>query len=179
MTRRRGADPRGLMDDIPPAGAKPEIVVEVAIEAGDWTSETALQTLAERAVRAAVAVIELEPDEGGAVSLLFTGDAEIQVLNREWRGRDKPTNVLSFPAPEMLNPGDELQPLGDIIVAHETVAREAAEEGKQFDHHLTHLIVHGFLHIMGYDHETDEEAEEMEELERKALQTLAIHDPYA
>ena len=72
-----------------------------------------------------------------------------------------------------------MQPLGDIIVAYETVVREAAEEGKQFDHHLTHLIVHGFLHIMGYDHETEEEAEEMEELERKTLQTLAIRDPYA
>ena len=179
MTGRRGTDPRRLMDDIPPAGEKPEIVVDVAIEAGSWASETALQALAERAIRAAVSVIGSEPDEGGAISLLFTGDAEIQVLNREWRGKNKPTNVLSFPAPEMINPGDELQPLGDIILAYETVAREAAEEGKQFDHHLTHLIVHGFLHIMGYDHETDEEAEEMEELERKALRTLAISDPYA
>ncbi len=167
------------MDDIPPAGEMPEIVIEVAVEAGDWASEAALQALAGRAIGAAASMIGLEPDEGGAVSLLFTGDAEIQVLNREWRGKDKPTNVLSFPAPDMLAPGGEMQPLGDIIVAYETVAREAAEEGKQFDHHLTHLIVHGFLHIMGYDHETEEEAEEMEELERKTLQTLAIRDPYA
>lgn len=167
------------MTEVSPAGEIPAIDIEITVEAGDWAPEAALQALVERAIGAAAATIALQPDESGAVSLLFTGDAEIRVLNREWRGKDKPTNVLSFPAPDMINPGPELPPLGDIIIAHETVAREAAEEAKTFDHHLTHLIVHGFLHIMGYDHETDEEAEEMEDLERKALQALAIDDPYA
>ncbi|WP_295813254.1 rRNA maturation RNase YbeY [uncultured Nitratireductor sp.] len=161
------------------SGGKPAIDIEIAVESGGWASETALLTLAERAIGAVVSMIALESQQGGAVSLLFTDDTAIQVLNREWRGKDKATNVLSFPAPEMIVPGAELPPLGDIILAFETIAREAVDERKPFDHHLTHLIVHGFLHILGYDHETDGEAEEMEDLERKVLQTLAIHDPYA
>jgi probable rRNA maturation factor len=121
----------------------------------------------------------LELDEHFNVSLLFTNDAAVQVLNRDWRGKDKPTNVLSFPAGD--SPVEtEVEFLGDIALALETVAAEAADEGKTFEHHTTHLLVHGFLHLCGYDHETgDDDAEEMETLERAILARLAIADPYA
>jgi probable rRNA maturation factor len=100
------------------------------------------------------------------------------VLNRDWRGKDKPTNVLSFPAMPV-TPGGAVPPmLGDIALAFETVAAEAALEGKSFDHHLVHLIVHGLLHLLGHDHEDDVQAEAMEALERAALARLAIPDPY-
>ena len=108
-----------------------------------------------------------------SASLLFTSDAEIHTLNREWRQRDKPTNVLSFPMLER----DEL--LGDVALAHETCAREAAEKGVPLEHHATHLIVHGLLHLAGYDHEiSPADAEAMEALETKALAICGIADPY-
>jgi len=113
------------------------------------------------------------------LSLVFSDDAAIRKLNAGWRGKDKPTNVLSFPAFSWRR-GDPLPPmLGDIAIAAETVRKEADLEGKPFEHHLTHLIVHGFLHLLGYDHETNGEAEEMEGVERRILAALAIPDPYA
>ncbi len=103
----------------------------------------------------------------------------ISRLNAEWRGKDKPTNVLSFPA-FAVRPGDALPPmLGDIVLARETLAREAEAEKKPFDHHLAHLVVHGLLHLLGYDHETAAEADEMEGAERRALARLEIPDPYS
>ncbi len=118
-------------------------------------------------------------------SLLFTSDDEVQALNREWRNRDKPTNVLSFPMLERLDlvhlDPDEGPPemLGDIALAHETCAREAAEKGLSLEHHAAHLMVHGLLHLAGYDHEiSDAEAEKMEKMEVKALAQLGIADPY-
>ena len=106
----------------------------------------------------------------GEVSLLLTTDDEIQALNRDYRGKDKPTNVLSFPQSGLL--------LGDIVLARETIAREAAEKGRSFDDHLTHLVIHGWLHLQGYDHQTDKAAEEMEALEIAALARLGIDNPY-
>ena len=108
----------------------------------------------------------------GELSLVFTDDAAIQRLNRDYRGKDKPTNVLSFP-----QSGGPL--LGDIVLAWETVSREAGLAEKPVKAHMAHLIVHGFLHLLGYDHEADEEAEEMEALERAALRRMGIADPYA
>ena len=106
-------------------------------------------------------------------------DDRIAELNRQWRGKSGPTNVLSFPLVE-LTPGAEMPPmLGDIVIAFETVAREAQEQEKPFVDHLTHLLVHGLLHLVGYDHMNDDEAETMEALERRILQRLAIPDPYA
>ena len=152
------------------------IDIDVSVEAGGWPGEDVLCTTAERAVTAALAEMGTEGET--ELSLLFTDDAHIRVLNRDWRGKDKPTNVLSFPAFRM-SPGDPLPPLlGDIVLAFETVSSEAALEEKPFEHHLTHLIVHGFLHLLGYDHESPEEAEEMEALERRILARLAIPDPY-
>ncbi len=112
------------------------------------------------------------------VSLVFTDDERVRVLNRQYRGKDAPTNVLSFPAAP-LAPGRLGPPLGDIVLARETIAAKSVAEGLDFAHHLTHLIVHGFLHLLGYDHEADGEAALMERLETAILARLAIADPYA
>jgi len=117
-------------------------------------------------------------------SVLFTSDAEIHVLNREWRGKDKPTNVLSFPMlarSELVDLAPEGPPemLGDIALAGETCTREAGEKGVSIEHHASHLLIHGLLHLAGHDHEISEaEAEAMEALETKALAILGIADPY-
>lgn len=155
-----------------------DVEVTVAIEAGGWRDESALQALVLRVVAAVVADLDLSADHATELGVTFTDDAAIRALNATWRGKDKATNVLSFPAfPEA---GEEIAPmLGDIVLAYETIEREAALDGKPFDHHLTHLVAHGLLHLLGYDHETDEEAEIMEETERRILAALAIPDPYA
>ena len=113
------------------------------------------------------------------LSLVFTDDENIREINAEWRDKDKATNVLSFPA-FPLEPGGMPGPmLGDIVIARETVEREALELEKSFEDHLTHLLVHGFLHLFGYDHMDEEEAEEMESLETRILAVLGLSDPYA
>jgi probable rRNA maturation factor len=153
------------------------IEIDIAIEGGDWPADDALRELASRAVGAALAEIGIA-EASSELSLLFTDDAHIRTLNRDWRGKDKATNVLSFPAAE-IDAHAKLPPLlGDIVLAQETVCAETALEQKPLEHHLSHLVVHGFLHLLGYDHETTEEAEEMERLERRALARLAIPDPY-
>lgn len=162
-----------------PRRAEP-VAIDIAVEADGWPDEAALGALARKAVDASLAELEKSvPATGCEVSILFTGDAAIRQLNASWRAKDKPTNVLSFPAfpPNRAAPLPPM--LGDIVLAVETVRREAVDEGKPFENHLAHLIVHGFLHLAGYDHETDDEAEEMEALERRILARLAIPDPYA
>ena len=152
------------------------IELDIMTEAGDWAGLENAETLASRAAEAAVAAAG-EADEEFEVSLMLTDDARIRELNRTWRGKDKPTNVLSFPAPEQ--PGAEgPRHLGDIALAYETLVRESEEESKELAHHFAHLIVHGVLHLLGYDHEVEAEAEIMEGLEVKALATLGIADPY-
>ncbi len=154
-----------------------DLEIDIAVEAGDWPDENVLSAQAESACAATFAELGIEPRES-ELSLVFTDDASIRNLNREWRGKDKATNVLSFPAFEVA-PGDALPPmLGDVILAFETVSREAALEDKPFEHHLAHLLVHGLLHLLGYDHENDADADEMEGLERKILMRLSIPDPY-
>jgi len=139
------------------------------------------------ATRAAEASAEDEPVLANPrllVSLLLTTDAEVHGLNRDWRGRDKPTNVLSFPmlereALESLHRDGPPVMLGDIALAYGTCAREAAEKGVSLEHHAVHLIVHGLLHLAGHDHvESDEQAEAMERLETRILAKLGIADPY-
>ena len=118
---------------------------------------------------------------------MLGNDSAIRALNRDWRGKDAPTNVLSFPVPgppsgQRRGRGKRTSPspyIGDIVIAYETVAREAKAEDKPFGHHLAHLAVHGFLHLHGYDHENDRDAQKMERLERRILARLAIPDPYA
>jgi probable rRNA maturation factor len=160
------------------AGSSSKITIGINVEAGDWPARRALRGLASRAVGAATAAAGLK-SPSSELGILFSDDARVRVLNAGWRGKDKPTNVLSFPAFSWKR-GDALPPmLGDVVLAAETVRREAGVEDKPFEHHLTHLIVHGVLHLLGYDHETDADAEEMEDIERRALAALAIPDPYA
>ncbi len=111
------------------------------------------------------------------MSILLTDDSEIARLNRDWRGIDRPTNVLSFPASgHRAGQGEKL--LGDIVIAYETLEREARDESRDFLHHLAHLAVHGFLHLIGFDHETNAQAEEMEGLESSIMMRLNMPDPY-
>ncbi len=118
------------------------------------------------------------PSVGGCVSLCLADDAALQALNLRWRGIDKPTNVLSFPAAPLGHGGDPAA-LGDIVLAYETLAREAEDLGVPLADHYRHLLAHGFLHLIGYDHETDAEAERMEALETRILTQLGARDPHA
>ena len=154
------------------------VAIDILVEAGDWPPEDELARLAGEAVRAVAAELGLS-GAASELSIVFTDDASIQRLNAQWRGKDRPTNVLSFPAfPIAL--GAPLPPmLGDIVLASQTVASEAALEAMPLAHHISHLIVHGFLHLVGHDHEIEAEAESMEAIERRALARLAIPDPYA
>lgn len=156
----------------------PPFLVDLTIEAGDWPPEDRLAAIAVRAAEATVAELGVEPPEGCELGVVFTDDDNIAVLNAEWRGKNKPTNVLSFPS-GMPSPAGQLPMLlGDVVLAWQTINEEAALDGKPFDHHLTHLMVHGILHLLGYDHEEEQEAEAMEALERRVLARLAIPDPY-
>ena len=152
------------------------MTVSIEVEDESWLAFAGLDALAQKAVDAALAGASVT--EPGEVALLFTDDSAIAEINAEWRGKDKPTNVLSFPAPDMPVPEGEARHLGDIVLAHGVIAREAAEQGKTLHDHTAHLIVHGVLHLLGYDHETDAEAEEMERLEAAILNGLGIADPY-
>jgi probable rRNA maturation factor len=133
--------------------------------------------LAERAVLAALAGARPKVAGAAEISIVLTDDEEQRELNRDWRGKDAPTNVLSFPQIEPFSPVIGI--LGDIILARETLEREAAEQETPLADHFTHLVVHGFLHILGYDHTTEEEALVMEGLETQILAGLGIADPYA
>ena len=139
---------------------------------------------AEDIVRRAIAFTATSGDNvcrrNAELSVLLCDDETIARLNGQWRGQQKPTNVLSFPAPPLQGTvPDEKIPLGDIAIAYETLAREAEENGKTVSYHLSHLVVHGFLHLLGYDHHMDDEAERMERLERDILARIGVADPYA
>ncbi|GGB96051.1 hypothetical protein GCM10011494_13160 [Novosphingobium endophyticum] len=157
--------------------------LETDIEA-PWPAGTDWSDVAERALEALRRVAPELANPRLTASLLFTSDEEVHVLNREWRGKDKPTNVLSFPMlerAELLDLASEGPPemLGDIALAHETCAREAAEKGISAQDHAAHLIIHGLLHLAGHDHEiSPEDADAMEALETKALALLGIGNPY-
>lgn len=160
-----------------PVTQVPEIEVDSVRQAGDWPdrAETICLAAIERAWSAPGGFDQGRPAE---VSLVLADDATVRDLNRDWRGKDKPTNVLSFPAEDDFPMPDAPRLLGDIVLARETVAREALEQSKSFDHHLSHLVVHGLLHLLGYDHIEDREAEEMEALEIDLLAAMGIPDPY-
>ena len=153
------------------------IALDVEIEAGRWSEITGVEWLATRAAEAALAAAGRAEEEDLEATLLLTDDAAVRELNRQWRGQDKPTNVLSFPA-DMKSPPGEPRHLGDIALAYETLAREAAAENKSLPNHMTHLVIHGILHLLGHDHESDAEAAEMERAEVTALEALGIADPY-
>ncbi len=146
----------------------PEIDIQVTSQM--WQA----QPQAEQTVREAIAAAAAELTVDGEVSIVLTDDAAIRALNRDWRGIDTATNVLSFPAAKAIG----VQFLGDIVVAYETLARECEDEDRNFLHHLAHLTVHGFLHLLGYDHQTDAQAEAMEGLESRIMGSLNMPDPY-
>lgn len=162
----------------------PELDIQISVEEGGWPDEETLFALSEKVLQAAATYLSEHekqpfPPLPVEISLVFTDDESIRQINAEWRQKDKPTNVLSFPA-YALEPGGKPGPmLGDIVIARETVAREAVDLDKDFDDHLTHLMVHGFLHLFGYDHIEKDEAEEMEGLETRILAALGLSDPYA
>jgi probable rRNA maturation factor len=136
------------------------------------------QPQAEQTVRAAIAAAAAALSTAdGEVSILLTDDKAIRALNRDWRGIDKATNVLSFPAPAA-TPSAPSKMLGDIVMAYETLAQECGREERVFLHHLAHLTVHGFLHLIGYDHQTDAQADTMEGLESKIMTRMNLPDPY-
>jgi probable rRNA maturation factor len=153
------------------------IALDVRVEAGKWPSRARLKALADRSLAAAIARGKPRLTPEPELSLLFTDDAHIRVLNKRYRGKNKPTNVLSFPAPRA-KPKTFGPQLGDLVFAAETVAAEAARDGISLADHLAHLIVHGFLHLLGHDHEVEREAIAMEGLETAILARLGIADPY-
>ena len=156
-------------------------MTEVLVVADCWQEAPDAEDVIQRAI--AVAAESVDADVADAeLAVMLTDDSGIRTLNSNWRGIDKPTNVLSFPALQPTapqKPGDAPRMLGDIAIAYETMRREADEEGKPFDHHLSHLAVHGFLHLIGYDHENDDDAAAMQALEMEILAELGIPDPYA
>ncbi len=161
----------------------PAIDIQVAIECDGWPAHDLLEAFCRETIDAASTLLAVEeaqpfPHQGCELSLLFTDDASVCAVNSRWRSQDKPTNVLSFPAAPV-RPGDMPGPmLGDILLALETVSREAVSQDIPFDNHLTHLLVHGFLHLLGYDHADEREACTMEGLETRILAALDLSDPY-
>jgi probable rRNA maturation factor len=147
-------------------------LVEIQVQSPLWDAQPA----AEKTVRDAIAgAAEALSTANGEVSIVLTDDSAVRTLNRDWRGIDKPTNVLSFPASQVSG-GEKI--LGDIVIAYETLKRECDDEDRIFLHHLAHLAVHGFLHLVGYDHQTDAQADEMEGLESQIMTRMKMPDPY-
>lgn len=150
--------------------------IDIADDA--WARVADLEPLTERAIHATLA--HTGADQNVEISVLFAGDAEAATMNTQWRGKGYAPNILSFPAPAVHDlPEGEARPLGDLILAAGTVAREAEEQGKPLTSHLTHLIVHGTLHLLGFDHIEDKDAEHMEATEIAILKGLGVPDPYS
>jgi len=159
-----------------------------------WKAQRGIKAVLQRAICEAAA---MAATNGGELAIVLTDDSAIRALNRDWRGKDQPTNVLSFPAPApshslprkrgrvgvgtaSRNAGERrVRLLGDIVIAYETMAREAFAEHRPFRHHLAHLAVHGFLHLVGHDHIADAQADAMEALEIAVLARLKVPNPYA
>ena len=152
--------------------------IDVVIASARWRQAPRAASVVRRAISAAAPARTRDAE----LSVILTNDRAIRTLNRRWRGRDKPTNVLSVPAPPAADRTASRgvpRHLGDIVLAYETVAREARAEAKPLDHHIAHLALHGFLHLLGYDHESHGQAEAMERRERRILARLGVPDPYA
>jgi probable rRNA maturation factor len=159
--------------------------IGVIVRSAKWRKQPRAAAVVKKAVRTAAKAVSTPPAE---LAIVLCDDSAIRALNRKWRGKNVPTNVLSFPAAasgkrRLKTPNNGTSPiepryLGDIVIAYETVAREAVAETKPFNHHLAHLAVHGFLHLLGYDHRDDREARRMERTERKILELIAVPDPY-
>lgn len=161
-----------------PQGADPSwLTLDVVFEDDEWPEAARIEAHVREAAGALAAHGVMHGLNPVSACIALSNDGHVQTLNASFRGKDKPTNVLSFPAPESRVP-QGLEPLGDIIIARETLEREAAEKNIPFADHLRHLTVHGLLHLLGYDHENETEALEMENLETEILGRLGIPDPY-
>lgn len=154
---------------------KAEPAIDIVVASERWKAQPRAQATVRRAIAAATATASTS---GGELAIVLTDDSAMRALNRRWRGKDRPTNVLSFPAMAQRRERGAPRLLGDIVIAFETTAREAAAEHKPFLHHLAHLAVHGYLHLLGYDHDADKAAVAMEGLETKVLARLRLPDPY-
>ncbi len=153
-----------------------KVKLDISVPSPLWRGLPRARGLARETIAACIA--ETEMREGAEVSLCLADDARLRAFNLRWRGIDKPTNVLSFPSGPRDRSG-EASTLGDIALAYETLKREAEDLDVPLAHHYRHLVAHGFLHLIGYDHQTDEEAERMEALETRILARLGAADPYA
>jgi probable rRNA maturation factor len=152
--------------------AQAALKIDVVVECALWKRNDGVKSAARRAVTKAADVLSTPSSE---LAIVLTDDSTIRLLNRDWRGVDAPTNVLSFPAERA---GGAPHFIGDIVLAYETIATEAAAERKPLAHHIAHLAVHGFLHLLGYDHVRKKDAQTMEAVERDILRRLRIPDPY-
>lgn len=149
------------------------VSIEISVTSALWASLGDLSEPAEAAIAESIRQTQARVEPGAELSVLLCDDAFIRALNRQWRGRDAPTDVLSFPAP-----AGAARSLGDIAIAYETTLREAQAEGKRLKDHVIHLLVHGFLHLLGYDHQNDAEAAKMERLEGAILAARGVANPY-
>jgi probable rRNA maturation factor len=161
-------------------GRQAAISIEVLVQSPKWKAEPRAAAIVRKAIRTAAIAASTPRAE---LAIVLTDDSAIKALNRDWRGQDKPTNVLSFPAANPRGPkrasSATFLSLGDVVIAFETTAREARADRKALKHHLAHLAVHGFLHLIGYDHDKDRDARKMESLEVAILAGLGVADPYA
>jgi len=155
-----------------------KVSLDISVPSRLWRGLPQARAIARETIAAAVGESGARLRDGAEVSICLTDDDALRALNARWRGIDKPTNVLSFPAADRDRRGDT-PTLGDIALAYETLVREAGDFGVPLADHYRHLVAHGFLHLIGYDHETDEEAERMEALETRVLARLGAADPYA
>jgi probable rRNA maturation factor len=168
MKRNRGARS--------PAQPRGEVAaIDIVVASTLWTEQRSVKALLRRAIREAASVTSTAL---GEIAIVLTDDTAIRALNRDWRGKDAATNVLSFPAGEPRGSRGIPRLLGDIVIAYETTEREARAEHKPFADHLMHLAVHGFLHLAGYDHAADDQATAMERLEAAILDRLGVRNPY-
>jgi probable rRNA maturation factor len=156
--------------------------IDILVDSPLWKTQRGLKAVLQRAIGEAAA---MAATSGGELAIVLTDDSAIRALNRDWRGKDQPTNVLSFPACDTLPASrragaqrGRVRLLVDIVIAYETMAREALAEHRPFRHHLAHLAVHGFLHLVGHDHAADAEADAMEALEIAVLARLDVPNPY-
>ena len=161
------------MRPVPQRRASPP-QIDIQTQSPLWEARPLAAQTVREAITAAASTLSTA---GGEVSIVLTDDSSIRLLNRDWRGIDKPTNVLSFPASDNKT-SEDARLLGDIVIAYETLERECGNETRIFLHHLAHLAVHGFLHLIGYDHQTDTQAEAMEGLESKIMKHLNMPNPY-
>lgn len=167
--------------DAPEGEEPPErLVATVVEEDGDWSGFGPVERAIQQATAALARHPRIRPARGGEATVVLGSDALVRRLNNTYRGKDAPTNVLSFPYQRPPGAAADVGAyLGDVVLAAETIRQEAADRGIEPWHHLQHLVVHGLLHLLGHDHDTDAAAEEMERLETEVLAMIGLADPYA